>query len=230
MNVLIIDVGGSEVKLWLSENGEGRTFVSGDQLTPERMAAQTLELVGDWQFEVVALGLPTRVIAGRPVQEPTNLGDGWIPYNFEKGLGKPVRVINDAELQALGSYRGGRMLFLGLGTGVGSCLIAHNTLISVDAGALMHANGRPIWYLLNRAARKRMGTKKWMKLVIAIAVELKTAMFVNEVVIGGGQADRLTGLPEGVRQGDNRAVVEGGIRLWRDLPDLDHQPEHWRIV
>jgi polyphosphate glucokinase len=127
------------------------------------MAARTLELVSDWQFDVVALGLPCRVIAGRPVQEPANLGNGWIAFDYERGLGKPVRIINDAELQALGSYRGGRMLFLGLGTGVGSCLISHNTLISLDAGALMHKNGKPVWYLLNRAARKRIGTKKWLK-------------------------------------------------------------------
>src|SRR5262245_15095444 len=137
MNILVIDVGGSSVKLWHTGHEEHRKFASGKELSPERMVDQTKELASDWSWERVALGLPCRVSNGRPVEDPHNLGSGWVGFNFASAFGQPVRIMNDAALQALGSYDGGRMLFLGLGTAVGSAYIAHHLIVSLDLGRLV---------------------------------------------------------------------------------------------
>jgi polyphosphate glucokinase len=218
MDVLVIDVGGTSCKLWHTGHQEHRKFESGKSLTPDAMVARIKDLVADWQFTAAALGLPCRVSAGRPVEDPQNLGPGWVGYNFSAALGLPVRMMNDASLQALGSYDGGRMLFLGLGTAVGSALIANRVIISLDIGALEH-EGTRIYKLLGDNGLEELGLKKWRQAVHAIVPTLKNAMMADYVVLGGGKVKELDELPDGVRRGHNRTVVEGGRRLWEELPD-----------
>jgi polyphosphate glucokinase len=218
MDVLVIDVGGSSAKLWHTGHQEHRKFDSGKSLTPDAMVDHTKQLVADWQFTAVALGLPCRVSAGRPVEDPQNLGPGWVGYNFSAALGMPVRMMNDASLQALGSYDGGRMLFLGLGTAVGSALIANRVVMSLDIGALKH-EGTRVYELLGDNGFEELGLKKWRNAVHAIVPMLKNATMADYVVLGGGKVKELEELPDGVRRGHNRTVVEGGRRLWEELPD-----------
>lgn len=218
MDVLVIDVGGSSAKLWHTGHQEHRKFESGKSLTPDAMVARTKELVADWQFTAAALGLPCRVSAGRPVEDPHNLGPGWVGYNFTSALALPVRTMNDASLQALGSYDGGRMLFLGLGTAVGSALIANRVVMSLDIGSLKH-EGTRIYQLLGDPGFEELGVKKWRQAVHALVPMLKTATMADYVVLGGGLVKELDELPDGVRRGHNRTVVEGGRRLWEELPD-----------
>ena len=231
MRVLIVDVGGSNVKLWLSDREGRRKFDSGEEMTPSRMIAQTLRAAEDWPFDAVALGLPCRVVAGRPTEEPEHLGKGWVDFNYES-FTKPVRIINDANLQAIGCYRGGRMLFVGLGTHVGSCLVADNVIVSLDLGHLLNADGDEIWTVLNKRSLKRLGAEKWRKQVRRILPRLMRATLADEVVIGGGQADELEELPEGMRRGSNADVRLGGMRLWEELPDpgAGGADAGWRVV
>jgi polyphosphate glucokinase len=229
MNVLIVDIGGSHVKLWFSESGERRQFNSHDELSPQEMVSQALDLVNDWPYDVVALGLPSRVVQGRPAEEPPNLGQGWIDFDYAAAFGKPVRMMNDADLQALGSYRGGRMLFVGLGTGVGSTLIAHQTVISLDLGRLLH-EGEEIAELLGKGGDSRPRHEQWQRLIEQLIPRLAATVFADDVVIGGGEAEKLDRLPAGARRGDNAAVVQGGIRLWQELPDPAASPSSWRLV
>jgi polyphosphate glucokinase len=228
MNVLIVDIGGSHVKLWSSERDERRQFDSHDSLSPQEMAKHALDEVEDWPFDVVALGLPCRVVRGRPVEEPANLGQGWIDFDYAAAFGKPIRIMNDADLQALGSYRGGRMLFVGLGTAVGSTLIAENTVISLDLGRLLH-NGKEIAWMLGKDGSHRPDDDQWQRLVETLIPRLAEVVFADDVVIGGGEAEKLAPIP-GARRGDNAAVVPGGVRLWSELPDPAAAPSNWRIV
>ena len=218
MDVLVIDVGGTNVKLWHTAHEEHRRFESGKDLTPELMIERLKPLVADWPHEAIALGLPCRVSSGRTVDDPANLGPGWVGYNFASALGRPVRILNDAALQALGSYDGGRMLFLGLGTGVGSALVAQRLLLSIQLGLLEHGEAR-VFELLCTEGFERLGPKKWKKAVLEIAPVLKRAMMADYVVLGGGNVKELGELPDGIRRGHNRTVVEGGRRLWEELPD-----------
>jgi len=229
MNVLVVDVGGTSVKLWHTAHEEHRKFSSGKTLTPEKMLTEIKELAHDWNWECVALGLPCRVSGGRPVEDPTNLGPGWVGFNFAAGFGQPVRIMNDAALQALGSYNGGRMLFLGLGTAVGSAYIAHQIIISLDLGRLQY-DGKPLFELLGDAGFEELGPKKWQSLVQEVIPGLKSAMMVAYVVLGGGSIKKIDELPDAVRRGHNRTVVEGGRKLWEELPDpTDKHEEVWKI-
>ena len=218
MDVLVIDVGGSSAKLWHTGHQEHRKFDSGKGLTPDEMVARTKELVRDWQYDAIALGLPCRVSSGRPVEDPQNLGPGWVGYNFSAALGLPVRTMNDASLQALGSYDGGRMLFLGLGTAVGSALVSKGLILSLDLGRLMHGEER-VSRLLGDRGFETLGLEKWRQAVATIVPALKNAMMADYVVLGGGNVNEIEELPDGVRRGHNRTVVEGGRRLWEELPD-----------
>jgi len=218
MDVLVVDIGGSSVKLWHTGHEEHRKFESGKTLTPDAMVAQATALITDWQYEAVALGLPTRISNGRPVEDPHNLGEGWVGYNFASAFGKPVRILNDACLQALGSYDGGRMLFIGLGTAVGSALIADHLVLSVDMGR-MRINDERVFELLGDAGFERLGLKKWRQAVQSILPTLKNALMADYLVIGGGNVKEIDELPDGVRRGHNRTVVEGGRRLFEQLPD-----------
>jgi len=218
MDVLVIDIGGSSVKLWHTGHQEHLKFESGKGLTPDAMVKQTQETVRDWTYEAVALGMPCRVSNGRIAADPQNLGPGWIGYNFSAAFGQPVRVMNDANLQALGSYDGGRMLFLGLGTAVGSTLIADRLVLSIDLGRI-HVGEERAFELLGDKGFEKLGTKKWLKVVNDIVPMLQHAMMADYVVLGGGNVKEIEQLPDGVRRGHNRTVVEGGRRLWEELPD-----------
>jgi hypothetical protein len=218
MEVLVIDVGGSSVKLWHTGHEEHRKFESGKTMTPDEMVASTKEHTADWTFEAVALGVPARVRANKVVEDPHNLGPGWVGYNFTSALGSPVRILNDASLQGLGSYDGGRMLFLGLGTGVGSAIIAERLILPLDLGRIPY-NGEKAFEVLGDKGFEKVGLKKWSKAVNELVPALQHALMADYVVLGGGNVKELESLPDGVRRGNNRAVVEGGRRLWEELPD-----------
>jgi hypothetical protein len=230
MDVLVIDIGGTSVKLWHTAHEEHRKFSSGKDLTPERMVEEARQLLGDWQWEAIALGLPCRVSNGRPVEDPQNLGPGWVAYNFASAFGQPVRVMNDAALQALGSYDGGRMLFLGLGTAVGSAYIADHLILSLDLGRMVYGKQR-LYELLGDVGFEELGLKKWQAVVREVLPALKNAMMADYVVLGGGSVKRLEELPDGTRRGHNRTVVEGGRRLWEELPDpTDKGADTWMVI
>jgi hypothetical protein len=230
MEVLVIDIGGSSVKLWHTGHQEHRKFESGKALTPDEMVKRTQLTVEGWTYEAIALGIPCRVSAGRAVEDPQNLGAGWVSYNFSSAFGKPVRIINDACLQALGSYDGGRMLFLGLGTAVGSALIAERLVLSLDLGRVRVGEERA-WEILGDKGFERLGPKKWQRAVDEIVPTLKHAVMADYVVLGGGNVKEIEELPDGVRRGHNRTVVEGGRRLWEELPDpADKQSSDWLIL
>jgi polyphosphate glucokinase len=230
MDVLVVDVGGSSVKLWHTAHQEHRKFDSGKELTPELMVEAIQKEVSDWTFEGVALGLPCRVSAGRAVEDPQNLGPGWVGYGFSAALGQPVRIMNDAGLQGLGSYDGGRMLFLGLGTAVGSALLADRLVLSLDLGRVRYGEDR-VFDILGDKGFDKLGPKKWKKAVHEIVPNLQHSLMADYVVLGGGNVKEIDELPDGVRRGHNRTVVEGGRRLWEELPDPTKTGESgWLIL
>ena len=230
MEVLVIDIGGTSVKLWHTGHEEHRKFESGKLLTPDAMVQQTLKTVKDWEFEAIALGLPCRVSGGRAVEDPVNLGPGWVSFHFSSAFGKPVRLMNDACLQGLGSYDGGRMLFLGLGTAVGSALVADHLVLQLDMGRMRFRDER-VWEILGDGGFEELGLKKWQKAVHEIVPALKHAVMADYVVLGGGNVKEMDELPDGVRRGHNRTVVEGGRRLFEELPDPAEKPcANWLIL
>jgi hypothetical protein len=212
--ILVIDIGGSNVKLMISR-AEKLKFTSGSRLTPREMVAQMKPLVSDWKFDVISMGFPAPVRDGRILSEPKHLGKGWVGFNFEKALGKPVRVINDAAMQALGSYRGGRMLFLGLGTGLGSALVWRNYVLPLELGDLPYGNGSIIEDHLGKPGLARLGEKTWRRDVEHALIQLKKSLIADYIVLGGGNAKKLNELPEGVERGHNRNAFLGGTRLWQ---------------
>lgn len=217
--ILVIDVGGTHVKFRMGPKGEIRRFESGAQMTAAAMVRQVRKLTRDLPYEAVSIGYPGPVVRGRIVSEPHNLGSGWVRYNFAKGFGRPTRVVNDATMQALGSYEGGRMLFLGLGTGLGTTLILDGTVESMEIGHGHFKHGRSFEHYLGERGRKRLGTKKWRKAVAQVVKQLKAIFEVDYVVLGGGNVKRLKKLPPGARAGDNLNAFTGGLRLWqRDDP------------
>ena len=216
MNILVIDIGGTNVKVLATGQTERRRFPSGRRLTPERMVEQVKELVKDWPYEAVSIGFPGRVRNGRIMSEPKNLAKGWPDFNFQKAFGCPVKIVNDATLQALGSYQGGILLFLGLGTGVGSCLIVDGTMVQLEIGHLAFRKGTYEDYV-GRRGRKRLGTKRWQKLVEAGVARLIDTFHPDETVVGGGEAKRLIRIPPGCIPGDNANAFTGGYRLWEGM-------------
>lgn len=226
-HILVIDIGGTNVKLRISP-GERRKVKSGPKLTPGEMLAQMRSLTSDWKFDAIAIGFPAPVREGRIMAEPKHLGRGWVGFNFEKALGKPVRVINDAALQALGSYRGGRMLFLGLGTGLGSTLVWTNTVLPLELGDLPYRGGKTIEDFLGKPGKLELGDTDWQREVIYAVTQLKKSLIADYVVLGGGNAKKLDELPEGTELGHNRNVFLGGVRLWQIDPKTN-RPK-WRIM
>jgi polyphosphate glucokinase len=214
-HVLVIDVGGSHIKFRMGPRGPIRKFVSGPDMSAADMAGQVRKLARDLSYEAVSIGYPGLVLRGRIAAEPFNLGPGWVGYDFEKALGKPVRVINDATMQALGSYEGGRMLFLGLGTGLGATLILDGTVEPMEIGHMPYKRGRTFEDYAGERGRERMGNKKWRKAVAEVVARLKEVLEADYVVLGGGNAARLKELPEGARLGDNLNAFKGGLHLWR---------------
>jgi polyphosphate glucokinase len=213
MNVLVVDIGGTNVKILATGYTQSRKFPSGPTLTPERMVSGVKELAGDWKYDVVTMGYPGPVLHGRPVAEPPNLTPGWVGFDYQAAFGRPVKIINDAAMQALGSYKGGKMLFLGLGTGLGSTLIVDGTIEPMELGHLPYKKGTYEDYVGSRGL-DRLGKKKWRQHVTDVVARLRAALLPDEVVLGGGNVKKLNALPPGCREGDNDNAFLGGIRLW----------------
>jgi polyphosphate glucokinase len=213
MNVLVVDVGGSNVKLLATGQSERRKFASGPTLTAEQMVAGVKEHAGDWPYDVVAIGYPGPVLHGRPLAEPHNLAPGWVGFDYQAAFGCPVKVVNDAAMQALGSYKGGKMLFLGLGTGLGSTLIVDGIVQPMELGHLPYRKGTYEDYVGQRGL-ERYGKKKWGRHVADVVARLIAALQPDDVVLGGGNVKKLTPLPPGCRTGENANAFLGGFRLW----------------
>jgi polyphosphate glucokinase len=216
MKVLAIDVGGTHVKALVSGQRTPRKAPSGPTMSARTMVTTVKTLAADWIYEAVTIGYPGPVVQGRLVSEPHNLAPGWVGFDFQKAFGKPTRIVNDAAMQALGSYRGGRMLFLGLGTGLGSALIVDGVLEPLELAHLPYRKGRTYEDYVGLRGLERLGKKKWRKRVADVADRLRAALQADDVVLGGGNAKILRDLPEGIRLGNNAWAFRGGFRLWRD--------------
>jgi polyphosphate glucokinase len=227
-HILVIDVGGTHVKVRLDARGPIRKFLSGAATTPQIMLGQIAEVTGSLKFDAVSLGYPGVVVGGRIAADPHNLGAGWIGFDFARAFGKPVKIINDAAMQAMGSYEGGRMLFMGLGTGLGVTLIVDGVVEPTELGHLPYKRGKTFEDYVGERGRKAHGTKKWRKSAIEIIEHLKVALGVDYVVLGGGNAVRLKSLPPGVRLGDNSNAFIGGVRLWQTADGLLRVPPRRR--
>ena len=212
-NVLVIDVGGTSVKVLATGQSESRSFRSGPRLTPRLMVSKVKKLAADWAYDAVSIGYPGPVLGGRPSAEPVNLGRGWIGFDFEQALGVRVRVINDAAMQALGSYRGGKMLFLGLGTGLGSAVIVEGLVKPMEVGHMPYKDGTYEHYV-GRAGLEREGKRKWRRHVADVIERLVAALRPDDTVIGGGNVKKLDALPARCRAGKNANAFLGGFRLW----------------
>lgn len=236
MNVLSVDVGGTHVKVLASGETEARKTPSGPRMTPAEMVAAAKKMAAGWNYDVVSIGYPGPVINGRPVHDPYNLGPGWMGFNYAQAFGKPVRMINDAAMQALGSYNGGSMLFLGLGTGLGSAMVVDGRVEPMELAHLPYKKATYEDYVGLRGL-KRYGKKKWRKHVQDVVELLTAALEPDDVVIGGGNAKLLKDLPPKARLGSNANAFTGGFRLWQDGKvrnenwnavsgsDKPHQPE-----
>jgi polyphosphate glucokinase len=213
-DVLAVDVGGSHVKALVSGDAlEPRRFESGSALTPQKLVRGVARLTGDWSYDAVSIGIPAVVRDSRVVSEPVNLGKGWVGFDFEAAFGKPTKVVNDAAMQALGSYDGGKMLFLGLGTGLGSAMVVDGIVEPMELGHLPFRKATFEDYVGERG-RKRLGKKDWQK-AVAEAIEALTAALEPEyVVLGGGNAKKLEQLPANARLGRNDNAFKGAFRLW----------------
>jgi len=225
--VLVIDVGGSHVKLMISRKGKRRKFESGENLQPRRMVAEIKKTVGDWKFDVIAMGFPSPIHRGKILQDPKNLGKGWVRFDFRRALGKPIRIMNDAAMQALGSYHGGRMLFLGLGTGLGSALVWDRTVLSLELGDLPYLDNLSVEDWLGDAGLETFGEKRWQTEVRRVVSELKRSFIADYVVLGGGNAKLVEKWPAGIALGHNRNAYTGGVRLWQS--GRDRKPA-WDII
>ncbi len=215
MRILVIDIGGSHVKVLATGHKAHIKIPSGPSMTPRAMVRLVRRAVVDWTYDVVSIGYPGAVLHGKPASEPRNLGSGWVGFNFKRAFARPVRVINDAAMQALGSYRGRRMLFLGLGTGLGSALIVDGVLAPMELAHLPYKHGRTYEDYVGKAGLKRLGKKRWRRQVTDVITRLKTALEADDVVVGGGNAKLLGALPRGVRIGANANAFVGGYRLWK---------------
>jgi hypothetical protein len=225
--ILVVDIGGTYVKLLMSRRVE-REFVSGPRMGPAEFADRFKQNVRGWNFDVASIGLPAPMRNGRIVRDPKHLGKGWIRFNFARALGIPVRVVNDAAMQALGSYHRGRMLFLGLGTGLGSALVWDKILMPLELGDLPYPDGQIIENYLGIPGLELLGEKKWKREVAYAVTQLKKSFIADHVILGGGLVHRLSRLPKGIERGRNENAFLGGIRLWeikRNSRDLK-----WRVL
>jgi polyphosphate glucokinase len=213
MKILTVDVGGTHVKILATGQKQKREIVSGPKMTARQMVSAVKKLAKDWAYEAVSVGFPGPVLHGRPMAEPHNLGRGWAKFDFASAFGLPVKVVNDAAMQALGSYRSGRMLFLGLGTGLGSAMIVNGVIEPMELGHLPYKKGTYEDYVGDRGL-KRFGKKRWQKLVKDVIELFVAATEPDDVVIGGGNLVHLKKLPKGCRAGDNAYAFVGGFRIW----------------
>jgi predicted NBD/HSP70 family sugar kinase len=240
--ILAIDIGGTKVKALARGQTEPRKMPSGKSFTPAQMVEQVKTLAEGWEYEAVSIGYPGLVGSNGPRSEPGNLGAGWVGFDYAAAFGVPVRILNDAAMQALGSYEGGRMLFLGLGTGLGSTLIAENVIIPMELGLLRHTSGEIFSELLGRKGLDRLGKEKWREILTELVATLNGAFVADYVVIGGGNAKKVKELPPGARQGHNLTAFRGGFRLWNLESVTTHEPEgnpepaapampaEWRVI
>jgi polyphosphate glucokinase len=216
--ILVIDVGGTSVKLLATGQKELRKIPSGPAMTAAQMVAAVKSAVKGWDYDAISIGYPGPVVHGRPLHDPHNLGPGWMDFDFAKAFGRPVKIINDAAMQALGSYKGGRMLFLGLGTGLGSAMIVDGALEPMELAHLPYKNGKTFEDYVGIRGLKRLGKKKWERHVAKVTAQLSAALGAEEVVLGGGNSKKLKQLPDGARLGGNDNAFVGGFRLWREEP------------
>lgn len=214
MKILVIDIGGTHVKVLATGHRKFVEIPSGPKMTPAKMVAAVRAATAGWKYDAVSIGYPGAVVHGRPFTEPHHLGSGWVGFNFKKAFGRPVKIINDAALQALGSYEGGRMLFLGLGTGLGSALIVEDVLEPMELAHLPYRKGRSYEDYVGLAGLERLGKQKWRHHVKAVVMQLKVALQADYVVLGGGNVRLLKKLPPGARLGNNGNAFQGGFRLW----------------
>ena len=215
--VLVLDVGGTSVKILATGQQEHRAFPSGHKMTPKQMVVGVKKLAAGWRYDVVSMGYPGPVLRGRPVAEPYNLASGWDGFDFAGAFGAPVKVINDAAMQALGSYEGGKMLFLGLGTGLGTAMIVEGIVEPMELGHLPYKKHTYEDYV-GEAGLERHGKKKWRRHVADVVKRLIAALEPDDTVIGGGNVKMLGKLPPHCREGDNANAFRGGFRLWEDPP------------
>ncbi len=226
----MIDVGGTNVKMMASGHEGFRKFPSGPELTASKMVKQVLEVTKDWEYEAITLGFPGLVRKGQIAREPLNLSGGWMKYDLKKAFKRPVRIINDAAMQALANYENGRMLFVGLGTSVGACLIADNVIVPLEVGLLRLSKSEAFMDRLSKKAMDSLGKQRWEKSVSRAVALLKDVFWPDRVVIGGGNAKHLKTLPEGCERGDNQDAFRGAERLWPGSDMLaEAQVTTWRI-
>ena len=241
--ILSIDVGGTKVKMLATGNTEPRKAPSGKGFTPAAMVETVTSLAKDWDYEAVSIGIPSLVGHAGPKSEPGNLGGGWVGFDYAAAFGLPVKVVNDAAMQALGSYEGGRMLFVGLGTGVGGALIAENSIVPLELGNLPWNRHRETLHdVIGRKGLRRLGLRDWRRVVETTLIKLMHAFIADYVVIGGGNAKRIGELPHGMRRGHNLTAFRGGARLWgvEDIPVMTtegpspapaaHVALDWRMI
>jgi polyphosphate glucokinase len=213
-NILVIDIGGTNVKILATGKEEVRKIPSGTSMTATDMVAKVKAAASDWKYEAISIGYPGPVVQGKLMMEPKNLAAGWVGFDFQQAFSLPVKIINDAAMQALGSYDGGRMLFLGLGTGLGSALIVDRVIAPMELAHLPYKKGRTFEDYVGQRGLKRLGRKKWQAAVEDVTARLKAALIADYVVLGGGNSRNLDGLPPGARLGDNSHAFLGGYRLW----------------
>jgi len=232
VQVLVIDIGGSHIKLALAGRHERTQFDSSSELTPAVLVSRIAGELEEWRYDVVSVGYPGKVDAGGPTQEPGNLGNGWVSFDYDHALGKPVRIVNDAVMQALGAFDGGRMLFLGLGTGVGSALVTEHVVVPLELGELPYPPGDTLTHSLGREAFEKRGADPWRQVIAEVVPALGRAFCADYVVLGGGLADHVNPIPPGARRGGNEDAVLGGERLWREnIEPHDREPSSfWRVV
>ena len=216
MNILVVDIGGTNVKLWKTGESDKEKIPSGKELTPKMLIKEVRNLAGEWTFERVSIGYPGDVRNGHPTGEPWNLGNGWVEFDYADAFGCPVRIMNDACMQALGSYEGGRMLYIGLGTSMGCAFITDGTIVPLALGHLKLRNDKTFEECLNRKAFEEGGLERWQKRVVEAVADLKNAFHADYVVIGGGNAKEIEELPPGCRRGGNHNAYFGGLRMWED--------------
>ncbi len=213
-SILVIDVGGTHIKVLATGQKVPVKIDSGPKMTAQKMVKEVRAATKDWKYSCISMGYPAPVVHGRPLSEPYNLGGGWVGFDFQKAFGRPIKIVNDAAMQALGIYKGGRMLFLGLGTGLGSAMIVDGILEPMEIAHLPFKKGRTYEDYLGIKGMKRLGKKKWRRYVAIIAEKFKAALEADYVVLGGGNAKVLKKLPPGCILGDNATAFTGGIRLW----------------
>jgi polyphosphate glucokinase len=232
VKVLVVDIGGSHIKVGLAPGDLRSHFDSSPDMGPREIFARIRVETAGWDYDVVSIGYPGRVGPDGPIDDPGNLGTGWIGFDFERAVGKSVRIVNDAVMQAVGAYHGGRMLFLGLGTGLGSALVTEHVAIPLELGELPYGRHGKLVDVVSREGLERIGLEQWQDAVLDMTIALRRAFLADYVILGGGNAARVETLPPDTQCGGNDDAIEGGERLWREVVEPhDREPSpFWRVV